>query len=302
MLDNPKELSDILNIPSPIDKVDVSHFVGFDKEIYVKRDDLIHPVISGNKWRKLKYNIQEAKDRNYTTILTFGGAFSNHIAASAYAVKAHGLKSIGVIRGEAVENRTLKLAKQNGMQFYFVSRADYRLKQNDDFILKLKRNFGQFYHIPEGGANPLGVLGAEEIISEIENFDFDVVALSAGTGTTAAGILKSIDQSVNCIVFPALKKGSFLEQEIVKLSNTNPVNLSLELDFHFGGYAKTNAELIQFMRLFYKKTNLKLDQVYTAKMMFGLLEKIKNGAIPSNAKILVIHTGGLQGNTKIEFD
>lgn len=295
-------MSNVLNIPSPITKIDISEFVGFRKEIYVKRDDLIHPIISGNKWRKLKFNLKAAKSEKHDTILTFGGAYSNHIAASAFAAKVNGLKSIGIIRGEEVSNSTLKSAKAFGMHLHFISRKDYKLKHLESFISELKIQFGKFYLIPEGGANRLGVMGCEETIQEIEGFEFDIVALAAGTGTTAAGILSSIDSKTKCMVFPALKGGEFIKEEILQFSNKNTSNLQLILDYHFGGYAKFNSKLIEFILAFYRKTGLKLDQVYTSKMMFGLVDLLKKGEIPNKAKILAIHTGGLQGNTNIKFD
>lgn len=302
MIKNREELPNVLNIPSPISTIDVTDYIGFHKEIDVKRDDLIHPVISGNKWRKLMFNMEEAVRLDQKTILTFGGAYSNHIAATAYAAKIHGLNSIGIIRGETVSNPTLEKAKSDGMQLSFISRTEYRQKDRQAFLNRLNEQYGAFYLVPEGGANQLGVKGCKQIIEEIGGFDYDIVALAAGTGTTAAGVTLALKDNCKCLVFSALKGGGFLKDSILKYSGQGNMNFEMMLDYHFGGYAKVNQELIQFMKDFYQKTGLKLDQVYTAKMMYGLLDQLKVNRELQNAKILIIHTGGLQGNTAIQFD
>jgi len=269
-------------------------------ELFIKREDEIHPFVSGNKYRKLKYNLKEAKSKRYKTILTFGGAYSNHIVATAVAGKLFGFKTIGVIRGDELAsnknlletNKTLKEASNNGMIFEFISRADYRNKMNPAFLAQLKNKFGEFYIVPEGGTNELAVKGCEEILTpQDENFNYICVAV--GTGGTISGLIKSATTNQTVIGFPALK-GDFLSEDIKKnISKQN--NWQLILDYHFGGYAKYNQELIQFMNQFKKVTNILLDPVYTGKMLFGIMDLIQQNYFKPKSKILVIHTGGLQG-------
>ncbi|MEO8237167.1 MAG: pyridoxal-phosphate dependent enzyme [Flavobacterium sp.] len=262
----------------------------------VKREDLIHPFVSGNKFRKLKYNLLQAKAENKETLLTFGGAFSNHIAAVAYAGKEQGFKTIGVIRGEELfdkieENPTLKFAQENGMQFEFVSRVDYRLKNEVSFLEKLKEKFGNFYLVPEGGTNELAVKGCEEILTA-EDTVFNYVCCAVGTGGTISGLINSVAPNQKILGFLALK-GDFLKDEIRIFAKKN--NWDLISDYHFGGYGKINVELIEFINAFFDKNKVPLDPIYTGKMFFGVIDLIHKNYFPANSKILLIHTGGLQG-------
>ena len=270
-------------------------------DLYIKREDKIHPFVSGNKFRKLKYNILEAKKMQQDTLLTFGGAFSNHIVATAVAGKLAGLKTIGVIRGDELRNNlqktlannsTLKKAHENGMDFHFVSRASYRDKTSVSFINSLKEQFGDFYLIPEGGTNDLAIKGCEEILTK-EDSEFDAICVAVGTGGTISGLINSAKSHQKVIGFPALK-GDFLQQEIEKLT-TRRENWSLLNEYHFGGYAKYNEVLISFINQFYAATKIKLDPIYTGKMLFGIVDVIKKDYFSENSKILIIHTGGLQG-------
>jgi 1-aminocyclopropane-1-carboxylate deaminase len=273
-----------------------------DVSVSIKREDLLHPVISGNKFRKLKYNIFEAKKQNQDTLLTFGGAYSNHIAATAYAGKYFGFKTIGVIRGDELgkdvtktlqTNPTLKYAYENGMKFKFVSRSDYRNKTEQYFIENLKTEFDDFYLIPEGGTNSLAVKGCEEILNE-QDTEFDYICVAGGTGGTISGIINSADKNQIILGFPALK-GEFLNAEIqpyIKNKNYKWIN-----DFHFGGFAKINNELIRFINDFYKKFNVPIEPIYTAKMFYGIEKLIDSGYFKPKTRILAIHTGGLQGIT-----
>lgn len=265
-------------------------------ELYIKRDDLIHSDISGNKYRKLKYNIIEAQKLGVKTLLTFGGAFSNHIAATASVGNEFEFKTIGVIRGEELfakidGNPTLKFAKNCGMQFKFVSRSDYREKTSESFINNLREEFGEFYHVPEGGTNELAIKGCEEILSETDKA-FDYVCSSVGTGGTISGLINCSKPSQQVLGFPALK-GNFLNNEIIKFAQQS--NWKLITDYHFGGYGKINRELIDFINKFKKDDNIPLDPVYTGKMMFGIFDLIEKGFFSKGSKILAIHTGGLQG-------
>lgn len=264
--------------------------------VSIKREDLIHPYISGNKFRKTKYNLLQAKAENQQTILTFGGAFSNHIAAVAFAGKEHGFKTVGIIRGDELEdkipeNPTLQFAQDCGMQFEFVSRTEYRSKNEIDFIEKLKQKFGAFYLLPEGGTNELAVKGCEEILTK-DDVKFDYICTSVGTGGTISGIINSILPHQKVLGFPALK-GDFLNNEIRNFVKKE--NWELITDYHFGGYGKVTPELIAFINQFYKENKIPLDPIYTGKMVFGVIDLISKNYFPENSKILMIHTGGIQG-------
>jgi 1-aminocyclopropane-1-carboxylate deaminase/D-cysteine desulfhydrase-like pyridoxal-dependent ACC family enzyme len=270
----------------------------YNVELYIKREDKIHKHISGNKYRKLKYNLLEAKKLGYSTLLTFGGAFSNHIAAVAFAGKKFGFKTMGIIRGEELEekindNATLQFAKTNGMHFKFVSRSEYRDKTSEEFIEKLKSEFGEFYYVPEGGTNALAIKGCEEILSDSDTI-FDYICCSVGTGGTISGLINSAKPHQQILGFPALK-GNFLSSNISKFAKQS--NWKLITDFHFGGYAKISAELIKFINQFKQTQDIPLDPVYTGKLMFGVYKLIEDRFFPDKSKVLVIHTGGLQGIT-----
>ncbi|MDU8885620.1 pyridoxal-phosphate dependent enzyme [Yeosuana sp. MJ-SS3] len=274
----------------------------YNVELFIKREDNIHPIISGNKYRKLKYNLIEARKQDYKTLLTFGGAFSNHIVAAAVAGTEFRFKTIGVVRGEELtnmidENPTLKHASDNGMQFKFVSREDYRNKDSDEFIAGLKAEFGQFYLLPEGGTNDLAVKGCEEILNN-QDIHFDYICCSVGTGGTIAGLINCSQPGQQVLGFPALK-GSFLKDDISKFVTKS--NWKLIADYHFGGYAKINLELISFINEIKENHDIPLDPIYTGKMMYGVFDLIKKGLFPEESKILMIHTGGLQGIDGMNF-
>ena len=267
-----------------------------DISLFIKRDDLIHPIISGNKFRKLKYNLIEAKNQKKITLLTFGGAFSNHILAVSAAGKEYGFDTIGIIRGEELEdkietNPTLQKAKEFGMVFDFISRQEYRNKNNPEFLKKLKEKFGEFYLIPEGGTNEFAIKGCEEILTE-DDKNFDFICCAIGTGGTISGIINSSNENQKILGFPVLK-GDFLTEDIRKFAKKD--NWELVTDYHFGGYAKYDATLIEFINNFYEKYQIPLDPIYTSKMVFGVLDLIEKEYFPPKSKILVIHTGGLQG-------
>lgn len=267
-----------------------------NNNVVMRREDLIHPFISGNKYRKLKYNLQKAKALNKNTLLTFGGAYSNHIAATAYAGKSYGFNTIGIIRGEELKdkvesNPTLKFAKSCGMQFKFVTREAYRSKLENDFIENLKLEFGDFYLVPEGGTNQLAVKGCEEILNDSDR-DFDFICCSVGTGGTISGLINSSQSHQKILGFPALK-GDYIREDIRKFAKK--ANWDLITDYHFGGYGKIKPELITFINDFKRKYNIPLDPVYTGKMMYGIFDLIEKQFFPEEAKILAIHTGGLQG-------
>ena len=263
----------------------------------IKREDKNHPFVSGNKLRKLKYNIAEAIKQGRNTLLTFGGAYSNHIAATAAAGQIMGLRTIGVIRGDELEskisvNPTLKFAKNCGMQFLFVTRQMYREKHTPEFLESLRNRYGSdIYIAPEGGTNALAVKGCEEILTE-EDKAFDVICTAVGTGGTISGLINASAPHQQVIGFPALK-GEFLT-EVIKQYTTR-TNWHLVHDYNFGGYAKVNDELINFLNDFNKTTKILLDPIYVGKMIFAIFALVKKGYFAPNTKILAIHTGGLQG-------
>jgi 1-aminocyclopropane-1-carboxylate deaminase len=262
----------------------------------IRREDQIHPLLSGNKFRKLKFNIRAAQEQGCQTLLTFGGAYSNHIAATAFAARKHGLDSVGFIRGEELaetwkQNPTLAGAAEMGMQLVFVSREEYRQREREAYLQKIRARYKHVYILPEGGTNESGIRGCEEILQPGDN-DFNVICCAVGTGGTLAGISRSAALHQKVLGFPALK-GDFLEADIRKLGTVD--NWSLATSYHFGGYGRVTAELVLFINKFRKETGISLDPVYTGKMMFGLLDMAGRGAFERGTHLLAIHTGGLQG-------
>ena len=267
--------------------------------LHLLRLDKVHPLISGNKWFKLKYNLIEAREEGHDTLLTFGGAYSNHIFATAAAGKEYNFRTIGVIRGEPTEplNPTLKFATEQGMRLAYVSREDYRNKDSAEFQNRLIRQFGQCYVIPEGGSNSLAVRGCAEILPQPT--DYHYVTCCVGTGGTLAGILESNQEQAKILGFPALKGGNFLYDEVNRLTKTYSGNIyenyRIVEDYHFGGYAKANAELVDFINTFQREQQIQLDPIYTGKMMYGLFDMVAAGFFSEGIRILAVHSGGLQG-------
>lgn len=302
-----------LNIPSPLQQVAYDPLNKCNITLYIKRDDLIHKSISGNKWRKLKFNMAHARSRGYETILTFGGAHSNHIAATAAAAHGLGVKSIGIIRGKDADlhNYTLSFAIEKGMKIMRVSRSDYLLLQEPQNRDMLQSRYGRVYVIPQGGANFFGAQGCTEIITEItKEIKPDRIFVACGTGTTVSGMAMAGMGKIDLYAVSALKNGGFLLNDIAKILNEIyndeeteqyiKSKIHLLLEYHFGGYAKTTPELIEFMRSFKRCTGIKLDPVYTAKAVFAMhnLAGKLNEHQPENW--VFIHTGGLQGIPAME--
>lgn len=287
--------------PTPVQFLD-----RFDNhvQLFVKREDQIHPHVSGNKWRKLKYNFHEAIRLGHTKLVTFGGAFSNHVHATAAAGFYCGLETIGMIRGEIVKplNPTLQQASEWGMQLIPVEREQYRVKEDPDYLKGLQKRLGPAYIIPEGGANTLAVKGVSEMTAIPENFDY--WCLSCGTGATMAGVISGLSTGQMVLGFPALKGGEYLQEPISRLVEQSGTDLrarwNLVTDFHFGGYAKISDELVKFMLEFKSKYDIQLDPIYTGKLFFGVFDLIKSGFFPANSRVLVVHSGGLQGIAGIE--
>ncbi|MGQ9375087.1 1-aminocyclopropane-1-carboxylate deaminase/D-cysteine desulfhydrase [Acinetobacter tandoii] len=275
----------------PYQKITVEGF-----EISIKRLDLVHPHISGNKFFKLKYNLLAAQQQGYKKLLTFGGAYSNHIAATAYAAQLFGFESLGIIRGEELAskplNPTLNTAQQFGMQLQFVTREAYRQKQSSAYLAQLQQDYPDYYVIPEGGTNPLAIQGCTEILNDTDRQNYDLICCAVGTGGTIAGLIEASHSQQQVLGFSALK-GDFLSTEIKQL--TRKRNWQITDQYCCGGYAKTTPELLQFIQDFEQRYQIPLEQIYTGKMLLGLTDLIQQGAFPRDHRILVIHSGGLQG-------
>ena len=267
-----------------------------EKEVrlFIKRIDKIHPFVSGNKWFKLKYNLLEAKKQGLNTLLTFGGAYSNHISATAFAAKEKGISSIGIIRGEEhlPLNPTLRFAIDNGMKLHYISRSNYKEKTSANFLEALKNQFGDFYLIPEGGTNELAIQGVKEILDKNDIQDY--ICCAIGTGGTIAGIINASNDKQIVIGFPAIKGFEQLEKDINNW--TNATNCIFINDYVGNGYAKINKDLVDFINEFNARHNVPLDSIYTGKMMMGILDLVEKDFFLKGSSILAIHTGGLQGN------
>ena len=268
-------------------------------EITIRRDDLLHPLISGNKFRKLKYNIQEAQNNNFKGLITFGGAYSNHILATAAAAKEYNFKCIGIIRGDELkdnyrENPTLKFAEELGMQFIFVSREEYKERNTEFYNNHLSLIYPDYYIVPEGGTNSLAVKGCEEIITTTDSM-YNFICCATGTGGTISGIINSLHQNQKALSFPVLKDQSLHSTIKSLIKYPEKENWDIVDTYHFNGYGKVNDELIKFINQFFNTFDIPLDPVYTGKLFYGIFDMIDHKIFNPNDKILAIHTGGLQG-------
>lgn len=292
-----------LNLPSPLQEVNHPLLKEAEIKLWIKRDDLIHPDISGNKWRKLALNLKQAKAEGKTKVLTFGGAFSNHIAATGVIARHSELEIHAMIRGEELNpasNYCLKKAHESGLKLHFISRSAYREFKEAKQGSEIGPDWQDAYLIPEGGANEPGLKGCESIYSEID-LPFDHLFCAAGTGTTAAGILKSLKDE-NLYVVSALKGAEYLRSQILKwqIHQNKAKQLNFLADHHFGGYGKVNDELLQFQKSCIKEWGIELDYIYTAKAFFALIQMIQKGQFVPASRIVFYHSGGLQANQGIE--
>ncbi|WP_373530417.1 1-aminocyclopropane-1-carboxylate deaminase/D-cysteine desulfhydrase [Nostoc sp.] len=308
----------LIFLPPPLQKINSEIARNADVDMYVLRLDLMHPWVNGNKWFKLKYNLLEAKEKNFRTLLTFGGAYSNHIYATAAAGNLLGFGTIGVIRGEErlPLNPTLNFAVQQGMELIYINRKMYRQRNTAALQEYLEQCFGEVFIIPEGGSNLNGVRGCTEIVREAMPtagyaYAFDHICVACGTATTLAGIALSLNQKQRAIAFPVLKNAAFIVQEIESLLTnylasglptpySSPADWELMYDYHFGGYAKVNDDLLLFSQQFREEHGVPLDYVYTAKMFYGVMDLLQQGFFCKGDRLLLVHTGGLQGNVGIE--
>ncbi|WP_432947234.1 1-aminocyclopropane-1-carboxylate deaminase/D-cysteine desulfhydrase [Kribbella sp. CA-253562] len=288
-----------LQVPSPLETLADDRLGAAGVRVLLKRDDLIHPELPGNKWRKLKYNLVAARAGGYETLLTFGGAYSNHIRATAAAGYYGGFRTIGVIRGEPHDplNPSLAYAVSRGMRLTYLDRGTYRDKGSATVLEKLRQEFGEFYLLPEGGSNAEAVRGCAELPAEIAE-DFDAILCAVGTGGTLAGIASGLGNGQRAIGVPALKGAQFLENEVAELQRqtfgSSTANWTLDYAHHYGGYAKRTAELDEFIADFEQRHGLRLDWVYVAKMMAALFDAIGRGEIARGSTVVAVISGSEQ--------
>jgi 1-aminocyclopropane-1-carboxylate deaminase len=294
---------------SILQAIEIPELVQRGIKLYVKRDDLIHNEVSGNKWRKLKYNIEQVYQGKFEGVFTFGGAFSNHLVATASACNQLGLKSIGFVRGNELtinSNDTLKRCYELGMELRFLSREEYALRNDKQYIHEIQSENLGFYPIPEGGSNYLGVIGCQEIVKEIE-IEIDHLFIAQGTTTTSCGVLMGKHSHTKLHVIPVLK-GFHSKETMVDIlkyalldedyANELVDDVIVHSEYHFGGYGKHTDELIHFIKNIYSGYQLPLDFVYTGKAFYGMLEELRSGNF-DNQTVVFIHTGGLQGNGEL---
>lgn len=288
------------NYPLSIDKVVLPELTAHSISAAVLRLDKIHPVISGNKWFKLKNHLQEAIKKSSQTIITFGGAWSNHIIATAYAAQQAGLRAIGVIRGErpVLLSDTLLAAAGYGMQMEFISREDYKTKDSPAFLEKISARWPGAYMIPEGGAGILGIKGSEDILQEVDKSQYSHILCAIGTGTMYLGLINASVPGQTVIGVPVLKGMNDLSAISPPSPEKSPY-CHIIPDYHFGGYARSSPELLDFMNRFYQTTGIPSDFVYTGKLFYGAMDLIRKGYFPADARLLLIHSGGLQGNRSL---
>ena len=285
----------------PIQEILADWLEKAEVRLLVRREDLNHPFVSGNKWWKLKYNLEAARRLGFGKLLTFGGAYSNHIYATAAAAKEYGFESVGVIRGEETLslNSTLLFALSQGMQLHYVSREAYKKKSEPAFIENLKQFFGKFYLIPEGGTNELAVKGCAEWGKKIiDEMSVDYLCLPVGTGGTMAGLVAGLAAKAELIGFSVLKDGAFLNEEVRRLlvdhCGREYLNWSISIAYDLGGYAKTDKRLDDFIIFLAQNHAIPLEPVYTGKMMYGIFDLVSKGFFKKGSTILALHTGGLR--------
>ncbi len=298
-----RDLSDIIILilkttlliyhPTPIQEIQSAIVDDAGLRLLIKREDLNHPSVSGNKWWKLKYNLEEAQHQN-KKILTFGGAFSNHIYATASAANELRIPAIGIVRGEKSLplNPTLSFAEKMGMQLHYISREAYRDKAKEPLINSLREKFGDFYLIPEGGSNTLAVKGVIEFTKQL-NINFDYLCCPVGTGGTLAGLIQGLHGEKQLIGFSILKNGEFLVDEVKRYGGDFP-NWRLITEYHYGGYAKATTQLHEFIKHFWDDHQIPLEYIYTGKMFSGIFDLIAKRFFKRGSTILAIHTGGIQ--------
>lgn len=290
-----------MNNYSPVQQLQHPLFQKHNIQVFIKRDDLLHPIISGNKWRKLKYNLTLAKQLGKHGILSFGGSYSNHIHALAFACKHHNLASIGIIRGEAhyANNFTLSWAQHWGMELHFVDRKNYRLRGDGDYLASLAQKHPDYTIVPEGGSNSLALAGVGEVITELnKQMTFDTLITPVGSGGTLAGLINADNEQHQLLGIGVLKQCDYLREEINNLLPTETKaynNWQLLTQFHRGGYAKFSTADSQRIIAFSEQTGIDFEPVYSGKMILALLDLIEQGYFKAKQRVVLLHTGGLQG-------
>ncbi|MEZ4956858.1 MAG: pyridoxal-phosphate dependent enzyme [Saprospiraceae bacterium] len=291
------------NKTSPIQEIHPAVFTQNSLQLFLKRDDLLHPHISGNKWRKLKYNLLEANRLGYSKLLTFGGAYSNHLAATAAAGNEYNFSTMGIVRGEKVLplNPTLKYAELCGMELKFVCRSNFRNKSQNAILEDLEIDPNMYFVLPEGGSNCLAINGVAEIVAELKSqlpTLPDYICCACGTGATLAGISAGMSDAGTALGIPILK-GNFMQNEVevfLQKCSQKPLSNWQAIDgYHFGGYAKFKPELIEFINQFKTDFGIPLDPIYTGKLAFALFDLARKGFFKKGSTIVMVHTGGLQG-------
>lgn len=271
------------------DRLNLRELRNYDITLDLRREDMLFPGLSGNKYRKLKYNLVQAREQGTSQLLTFGGAYSNHIHATAAAGKAFGFDTLGIIRGEELGtqplNPTLAEAREMGMELVFVSRQTYEQRQEPEFLRTLTQEYPRAYILPEGGTNALAIEGCSEILCP-EDKTYDLVCCPVGTGGTLLGLQQAR-------LLPVWGYSSLKGLDDPRLVESGAI---LRTDYHFGGYGRITEDLVRFISELHEQTGVVLDGVYTGKMLFGICADVQAGIIPPGSRILVIHTGGVQGN------
>jgi 1-aminocyclopropane-1-carboxylate deaminase len=290
------KMSSVINLPTPLQRVVHPLYEQHGVAVWIKRDDLTHPHIQGNKWRKLKYNILAAQEQGYDTLLTFGGIYANHIYATAAAGHAFGLKTIGIIRGEAaaIPTATLQFATSQGMELVYMDRASYRQKHEPAMIARLQEQYGHCYIIPEGGTNLLAMRGVAELVAEID-IPYHYLVTACGTGGTLAGLIVGNEGKGEVIGISPLKGPDTVTNLIHQYAHADYGRWSVNTDYHLGGYARMSTDLNAFIQQYLVDTGIRLDPIYTSKMMYALHDMIARGYIARGSSLIAIHTGGMQG-------
>lgn len=280
---------------SPLQRLHSLPGVAKTLEVYLKRDDLLHTQVSGNKWRKLKFYLQNHDKKR--PIVSFGGAFSNHLHALAYAASAYGIECHAIVRGEehAASNPTLSDCRRLGMQLHFVSRKTYQQRHHKTYCVELSERFGGAVILPEGGMSEWALKGVAEIYNEISSLDCSHLICPVGSATTLAGLVLGRSQGAQIFGVAALKNANYLIEQVEQASGVKyGQNWHMILDAHQGGFARINPELLAFVKLFWQRYQILLDPIYTAKMMMAFCTQIAPNLAPSD-RVVLVHTGGLQG-------
>ena len=282
-------------LPSKIKELKLNINNSNNIKLFIKREDLIHDIVSGNKWRKLNYNFKYIKEKKIKKILSFGGAYSNHLHALSWLAKKNNIKSFGLVRGceLSIENPTLSFCKKNKMDLFFLNRSTYRNnKYNNPIFKKIIKSEENVFVIPEGGFNEFGIKGCEEIMNEV-NEHYDIICCSIGSGCTAVGIIKSLKFDQSFLGFSSFKNNSQIKNIISEKVKT--MNWEINSEYNFGGFGQVNNELKKFIKDFKNTYAIMLDPIYTSKLFFGLFDMISKNKLPKDSRILALHTGGLQG-------